>query len=81
GFWFYKRAPNQWKEIYLWTWAIIAGYAVGYWHAYGSLMIRLWIPLYPLQLVVVAPIVETLLRQPLFKWLKIKFQYTVHQAK
>ncbi|MEN3010401.1 MAG: hypothetical protein ABDI20_05410 [Candidatus Bipolaricaulaceae bacterium] len=82
GFWFYKRAPNQWKEIYLWTWAFIASYAVGYWHAYGRLMIRLWIPLYPLLLVVAAPIAEALLSQPLFKkWLTIKFHRTVYPAK
>lgn len=52
----YRRMGRLWRDFYLWAWALVLGYAAGYWIAYGGLMIRLWLPLYPVLLVAVIPV-------------------------
>jgi hypothetical protein len=53
----------QWKELYVGLWAGLLAYFAGYWISYGGLMIRLWLPFYPLLLIVVFPFLWAALRQ------------------
>jgi len=59
----FRKMATRWREFYLWTLALVLGYAAGYWIAYGALMVRLWVPLYPLLLVAAVPVSEELLRR------------------
>jgi len=46
----YKRMPVRCGRLYLWAAAVSVGYTAGYWIAYGALIVRLLMPLYPLLL-------------------------------
>lgn len=53
----YRRMDGRWREFYLWVWAVTIGYMAGYWIAYGTVFVRLLMPLYPLFLLAVPAVV------------------------